>query len=168
MRQTLLRLSQGPILIAAILTVLCTTVFAQSGSSQQNATEPDLINADRPGIADGSTVVGPKTFQIESGIQAEFRRNGDSREHTIFIPTLLRVGIDSHWEVRLEGNTYTRVTSFQSTSTTNRISGFAPLSLGFKYHIYDSNQFSLGPSCAFSPPGDRKNFARNMRLAICV
>ena len=24
----------------------------------------DLINADRPGIADGSTVIGPKTFQI--------------------------------------------------------------------------------------------------------
>src|SRR5215510_9097344 len=56
----------------------------------QIAAEPDLINPDRPGIADGSTVVGSKTFQVESGIQLEFRRAGESREHTFFVPTLLR------------------------------------------------------------------------------
>jgi hypothetical protein len=150
------------------LTVLWTaTALAQSVGShqdsvpQQNTTEPDLINADRPGIADGSTVVGPKTFQIESGIQAEFRRNEDGREHTLFIPTLLRLGIDSHWEVRIEGNTYTRVTSFQSTSTTNQTSGFAPLSLGFKYHLYDSNndhQFSLGIIVRIFPVWGSKEF----------
>ena len=155
-------------LVAAILIVLWTaTALAQSGGShqgsiqQQNATEPDLINADRPGIADASTVVGPKTFQIESGIQAEYRRNGEDREHTIFIPTLLRFGIDSHWEVRLEGNTYTRATSFQSTGTTNETSGFAPLSLGFKYHIYDSNndhQFSLGTIVRIFPVWGSKEF----------
>ena len=168
MRQTLSQLSPRPILITAILTILwAATALAQSHGSyqdsvpQQNATEPDLINADRPGIADGSTVVGPKTFQIESGIQAEFRRNGDSREHTIFIPTLLRFGIDSHWEVRIEGNTYSRVTSFQSTTTTNETSGFAPLSLGFKYHIYDSNndhQFSLGTIVRIFPAWGSKEF----------
>ncbi len=161
-----------PILIIVSLTVLwTTTASAQSSPQQQNASEPDLINADRPGIADGSTVVGPKIFQIESGIQAEFRRNGDSREHTLFIPTLLRFGIDSHWEVRIEGNTYTRVTSFESTVTTNQTSGFAPLSLGFKYHIYNSNdehQFSLGTIVRVSQSGDRKNFARNIRPAISV
>jgi hypothetical protein len=48
--------------MAAILVVLWTAaVLAQ----QQNATEPDLINADRPGIADGSTVIGPQTFQAD-------------------------------------------------------------------------------------------------------
>src|SRR5215813_13322745 len=81
----------------------------------QSADEPDLINADRPGIADGSTVIGARTFQIESGIQQEFRRSGDSREHTFFVPTLLRFGVDSHWEVRIEGNTFTRVTTSDST-----------------------------------------------------
>jgi len=167
-RQTLSRLTPGSILIAAILVMLWTAAaLAQSTGShedsvqQQNATEPDLINADRPGIADGSTVIGPKTFQIESGIQAEFRRNGDSREHTLFIPTLLRFGIGSHWEVRIEGNTYTRVTTFQSTITTNQTSGFAPLSLGFKYHIYDSNndhQFSLGTIVRIFPVWGSKEF----------
>jgi len=133
----------------------------QDSVQPQNTTEPDLINADRPRIADGSTVVGPKTFQIETGVQAEFRRNGDSREHTLFIPTLLRFGIDSHWEVRVEGNTYTRVTSFQSTSTTDQTSGFAPLSLGFKYHIYDSNnyrQFSVGTIVRIFPAWGSKEF----------
>lgn len=146
------------VFIAATLIALSTaTALAQ----QQNATEPDLINADRPGIADGSTVVGPKTFQIESGIQAEYRRDGDSREHTLFLPTLLRIGIDNHWEIRVEGNTYTRVTSFQSTTTTDQTSGFAPLSLGFKYHIYDSHndrQFSLGTIVRVFPAWGSKEF----------
>src|SRR5689334_15837010 len=162
------RLGPRSVLVAAILIVLWTaTASAQSGSSQpdplpqQNATEPDLINADRPGIADGSIVVGPKTFQIESGIQAEFRRNGDTREHTFFVPTLLRFGIDSRWEVRVEGNTYTRVTSFQSTTTTDQTSGFAPLSLGFKYHIYDSHnehQISLGTIVRIFPVWGSEEF----------
>src|ERR1041385_9418266 len=65
----------------------------QSAQSQSADDDQDLINADRPGIADGSTVVGPKTFQIESGIQQEFRRSGNVREHTFFVPTLLRFGI---------------------------------------------------------------------------
>src|ERR687884_234986 len=67
----------------------------QSLQAQSADDDQDLINADRPGIADGSTVVGPKTFQLESGIQQEFRRSGSIREHTFFVPTLLRFGIDS-------------------------------------------------------------------------
>src|SRR6476660_1814824 len=97
-------------------------------SAQPSAAESDLINPDRPGIADGSTVIGAKTFQIEIGIQEEFRGSGDSREHTFFVPTLLRFGIDSHWEVRIEGNTFTRVTTPVATGAPNPTSGFAPIS----------------------------------------
>ncbi len=50
----------------------------------------DYINADRPGIADGSTTVGKNRFQLETAIQAEFRQDGDEHEQTIFFPTLLR------------------------------------------------------------------------------
>jgi len=127
-------------------------------ASAQSANEPDLINADRPGIADGSTVVGPITFQIESGVQEEFRRSGNDREHTFFIPTLLRFGIDSRWEVRIEGNTFTRVTTFDSVN--NHIAGFAPVSLGLKYHIYDSNkdQLSLGTIVRVFPAWGSKEF----------
>lgn len=69
------------------------TSRAQSPTAQkQNSqtpgdTEPSyLINADRPGIADGSTVIGSHRIQIESGLQEEFRRDGDSHEHTLFFP----------------------------------------------------------------------------------
>ena len=118
-----------------------------SAQSQSADDDQDLINADRPGIADGSTVVGPKTFQLETGIQQEFRRSGNVREHTFFAPTLLRFGINSQFEARIEGNTFTRVSTIVSATPVNRVSGFAPLSLGFKYQFYKSNgdhQLSLG------------------------
>jgi len=119
----------------------------QSAQSQSADNDQDLINADRPGIADGSMVVGPKTFQLESGIQQEFRRSGNVREHTFFVPTLLRFGINSQFEARIEGNTFTRVSTIVSANPVNHVSGFAPVSLGFKYQFYNSNsdhQLSLG------------------------
>ncbi len=61
----------------------------QKPSQSENTTDANLINPDRPGIADGSNVIGVKRLQIETGLQEEFRRDGDSREHTIFIPTLI-------------------------------------------------------------------------------
>src|SRR5882724_1569846 len=97
--------------------------------------QDDLINADRPGLADGSSVIGPRRLQVESGFQEEFRHDVTSREHTIFFPTLLRIGVDSHWEARIEGNTFVRTTTF--ADVTNQSSGFAPLSLGIKYQICD-------------------------------
>ena len=130
----------------------------EQSTKPQCVEEPDLINADRPGIADGSNVIGAGTFQIESGIQQEFRRSGDSREHTFFVPTLLRFGVSSRWEGHLEGNTFTRVKTSDSTAVT---SGFAPVSLGFKYHIYNSkgcHQFSLGTIGRIFPTWGSKEF----------
>jgi hypothetical protein len=130
-------------------------------SAQPGAAESDLINPDRPGIADGSTVIGAKRFQIESGVQEEFRRSGNEREHTFFVPTLLRFGIDSNWEVRIEGNSVTRVVTFDSTNTAIHTSGFAPTSIGFKYHIYNStgdHQLSLGTIVRVFPPWGSKEF----------
>lgn len=147
---------------AATLGILLSLpVSAQSSGPQpQSAGDQDLINADRPGIADGSAVVGSGIFQVESGIQQEYRRNGNSREHTFFVPTLLRFGIDSHWEFRLEGNTFTRVTTFDPTNNTSHDSGFAPVSLGLKYHIYHSSndQLSLGTIVRVFPAWGSSDF----------
>lgn len=104
----------------------------------KDADDDDLINADRPGIADGSTVIGAKRFQVESGVQAEYRRQDGDREHTLFIPTLLRVGLSRRWEARIEGNTFVRTSDFAVTGMTQHVTGLAPFSLGFKYHIADS------------------------------
>ena len=109
----------------------------QSKSTQpKDSDDEDLINPDRPGIADGSMVIGAKRFQIESGIQAEYRRQNGTSEYTLFFPTLLRIGISGRWEARIEGNTFTWKRDFDDT--TNQVSGLAPLSLGFKYHFTDS------------------------------
>jgi len=156
------------VITAVLLIFLSVPICSQTAGPQENhtpqaqsAAEPDLINADRPGIADGSTVVGSKTFQIESGIQEEFRQNGDGREHTLFVPTLLRFGFSDHWEVRIEGNTFTRVTTLDSGALTDQTSGFAPTSIGFKYHIYNSNsdyQVSLGTIVRVFPAWGSKEF----------
>ena len=118
---------------------------AQSPASEQSkSTQPidrddeDLINPDRPGIADGSMVIGAKRLQIESGVQAELRHQKGSSENTLFVPSLLRIGIDSRWEARIEGNTFTTTSDSDATGVTHRASGLAPLSLGFKYHMEDS------------------------------
>jgi hypothetical protein len=114
------------------------TQTAQKSTQSKGADDDDLIDADRPGLADGSTVVGPKRVQLESGVQAEFRRNGTERDHALFIPTLLRIGIDKRFEARVESNTYTRSTTFDSDVQTSQTSGIAPVSIGLKYHIEDS------------------------------
>ena len=154
------RFTQGSLILIEVLAIslatllVCLPICAQSTNHQEqkpSQSEPppdeDLINADRPGIADGSTVIGPARFQIESGFQAEYRKDGTASNHTIFLPTLLRVGLDNRWEARVEGNTYTRTTTFDGGTVTNRGSGFAPLSLGFKYQICDikgPHELSLG------------------------
>ena len=166
---------------ATLVIIFSVSASAQSPGPQehqcgqsQSADEPDLINADRPGIADGSTVIGERIFQIESGIQEEFRRSGNDREHTFFVSTLLRLGIDSRWEFRIEGNTFTRVTTFDSANTISHTSGFAPVSLGLKFHIYDSNnehQISLGTIVRVFPAWGSKEFRTqhttgDIRLAV--
>jgi hypothetical protein len=165
--------------LAAFLLAIPTS--GQSSGRPQDQKPPqsenpsdDLINPDRPGIADGSNVIGAKRLQIETGLQEEFRRDGDSREHTIFIPTLIRVGIDNHWEVRVEGNTFTRVVTFDATDVASQISGFAPVSLGIKYHIYDfkgARQASLGTIVRVFPAWGSADFrpdhvTGDVRLAV--
>jgi len=161
------RIPQG-LVLATLLILSSIPGYAQSSGSQtnqlpqaQSVTEPDLINPDRPGIADGSTVVGSKTLQIETGIQLEFRRSADNREHTLFFPTLIRFGVGSHWEARIEGNTFTRVSTFDSANVSDHDSGFAPTSMGLKYQIYKSSgehQISLGTIVRVFPAWGSKEF----------
>src|SRR5690349_7406750 len=111
------------LIFGTLLAFLSVTVCAQGCSDDAQ------INPDRPGIADGSNVVGAKMFQIESGAHFEFRRDGETREHTFFVPTLVRFGIGSSWEARIEGSTFTRDATFESGIMTDESSGLAPTSL---------------------------------------
>lgn len=100
---------------------------------------PDLINPDRPGIADGSKVIGSGRVQLETAIQHEYRGDNGDRSHTLFVPTLVRVGMGDRFEARVEGNTFSRVVTIPSGAPSVSTSGFAPLSIGFKYAFLDAD-----------------------------
>ena len=93
-------------LLAAAAGLALAAASSAAAQTAEGAAE-DYINPDRPGIADGSNVVGTGRFQVETGFQREFRHDGASHERTLFIPTLLRLGLSQAWELRVETNTYT-------------------------------------------------------------
>lgn len=103
------------------------------------AQDADLINADRPGIADSSGVVGRGIFQVEAGLERDHAADGVS----LATPLLLRYGLSKALELRVEGNGYVHA---------DGASGFAPLSLGAKFHFADTP--SLGVIVRlFAPSG---------------
>jgi hypothetical protein len=101
------------------------------------AQQADLINADRPGIADSSAVVGRGIFQIEAGLE----RDHDPGQQSIATPLLFRYGVSKEFEMRVEGNGYIHA---------DGANGFAPLSIGAKYHFHDAP--SLGIIARLFPP----------------
>lgn len=111
---------------------------ALAAHAQPPDVDDDYINPDRPGIADGSNVVGSGRFQVETGFQQEYRITDGSHSKTLFIPTLIRIGLDQSFEVRIEGNTYTQVRVTDSAQGGSKTHGFAPTSVGLKYHFVDS------------------------------
>ncbi len=105
--------------------------FALACASVALAQADEPINADRPGIADGSKVVGHGRLQIEAGVQQEFRRAEGVSEHRVMVPLLLRAGIGQNWEFRLETNSYVSLHSRDGL----REEGGAPVALGAKVQI---------------------------------
>lgn len=78
----------------------------------------DVINPDRPGIADGSATVSRGVFQIEIG--------GERDDDVWSTPTLLRYGLAPSFELRVEANDWNR----------------DDVSVGFKKH-FGSTPFGL-------------------------
>lgn len=124
------------------------------------AANEDYINPDRPGIADGSNVVGARRFQIEAGVQQEFRRNFGVDDRRLFVPTLLRLGINDKWEARVESNVYTWTRQFDPVTGVSRGEGAMPASLGIKYHAQDSSGLtpSLGAILRIFPASGSNDF----------
>ena len=81
----------------------------------------DVINPDRPGIADGSATIPRNWFQIEFGVERD--------DDVWSSPTLLRYGLTQSFELRVE------TTGYDDGS-------LAPVSIGFKKHF--SDEPSLG------------------------
>jgi Putative MetA-pathway of phenol degradation len=124
---------------ALALLFLATTLAAQ---------EP--INADRPGIADGSQSVGRGVFQAELGWERD--HHGNDRDWST--PLLLRYGVSAPFELRVESEGY------------NSSSGWTPPSIGFKYHFLDKP--SLGVIARYFPPFRGERSSADLRLAADV
>lgn len=142
-----------------IVTILLITAAVHAEPAKSD--NEDYINPDRPGIADGSNVVGEGRLQIESGFQREYRHDVTSRSNTTFIPNLIRFGLSENLEARLESNTYTWMRSRDAAEGLTRDEGFSAASLGFKYHFVDSlgsDRPSVGVIVRVSPPSGAGEF----------
>jgi hypothetical protein len=132
--------------------------------------QEDLINPDRPGIADGSNVIGPRHFQIEMGIQYENHDTTTGVDRFLFVPTLLRFGVSSRFEFRIETNSAYSHEYFGGESSV----GYSPVSIGAKYHFLDGDgqkKPSVGVIARVFPPSGSANFGSNVtqgdvRLAV--
>ena len=138
------------------------TLLALFLATSLSAQEP--INADRPGIADGSQTVGLRVFQLELGGERDHFADGDV--HVLTTPLLLRYGVTAPLELRVESEGYGRATvpGFHE-------SGWSPLSVGFKYHFLDKP--SLGIIARYFPASGSGAFksehpSADVRLAADV
>jgi outer membrane putative beta-barrel porin/alpha-amylase len=146
---------------AYMVSIVMITALAVIVVSPPARAQDDLINPDRPGIADGSTVVGARRVQLETGWQYEVLDAQGQRARSTSIPSLFRVGLSRHLEARVEGDTFTRV-SADSTGAA-AASGFAPLSAGLKYQLLDATgrQPSVGVIARVFPPSGTGAFKSN-------
>ena len=95
----------------------------------------DLINADRPGIADGSQVVNAGTVQIEAGVER------DTHPDLFSTPLLVRYGMTKQLELRFETGGWAHAAGHD---------GVTPVSIGAKLHVFDTP--SLGVIARVFPP----------------
>jgi hypothetical protein len=149
--------------IALLLALVATghSASAQGKEQTTSANDDDAINADRPGIADGSRVIGSRWIQLETGLQRENRRDADVRTVATFIPILFRAGITDQLELRVESNTATWSRTTQDGSGATTSSGWAPASLGLKYQLFDAkgeHRHSVGTIVRVFPPSGTGEF----------
>jgi outer membrane putative beta-barrel porin/alpha-amylase len=157
-------MSRGPMLVKQDLATFALTLAAMLLGTPTHADAPaaEPIQPDRPGIADGSLVIGARHFQIEAGVQGQDQSTGDQDARALFTPTLLRLGIEEHWEARLETNAYSHTHVSGPGIPTERSSGYSPISLGVKYHFRDAKEstgnLSLGTILRLFPPSGSSDF----------
>ena len=94
------------------------------------AEEP--LVTDRPDVAESAVTVGKNRTQIETGVTYT-RDNGV--DQTTF-PTLLRIGIERNWELRIESDTLT----IQNPGPNH----FSDVSLGAKVNLLNAEDTKVG------------------------
>ncbi len=119
----------APFRVACLLSFLAVLAGARSPAVAQS------IASDRPGFGDGSAVMAPHRFQIETGYA--FTEGGAVDRHTIG-QVLLRLGVSSRVELRGGLNSYV-VTRGPVDDT-----GFEDFTLGAKVNLLPGDGQPLG------------------------
>ena len=119
--------------------------FAISINAQDNE-DPGDIQPDRPGLGESSQIVPLKYFQIESGGNFEFDKDGTvSTKSVTYNSTTFRYSIFNNFELRLAFNIQQEFLKIGNFSTNSEL-GFTPWSFGFKGRICDAK--GILPSAA--------------------
>lgn len=128
-------------------------LFSYCAGAQAN----DAIATDRPDFVESSQVVGAGRFQFEAGLSVERSGAGGDRLRTRSTPLLLRFGLASDWELRLE----TDGSIAQRGGGQGSVKGQADLALGAKWHVQDGE--GARPSMALLVHVDLATGSRSQR-----
>ena len=127
------------------LPLLIFLAVTTSAYAQNNGAEEPLVT-DRPDLTDSSVTVGHLVTQAEFGLLWERPQGEGPDVDAVSVPLLLRFGIGDDFELRLESGTLSGLRTTSPTGNTDWESGFAPVDIGFKYHVKDAGVSPLDPS----------------------
>lgn len=106
----------------------------------QTTSEAEPISADRPDIGASASTIDEGGLQLESGVS--FSREGG--QYSTSFPTLLRFGLSSRWELRLESELLTLRRA--------GLNSFSDVNLGTKINFYDRGSTKLGALLSLNIP----------------
>jgi hypothetical protein len=119
------------------LTLLPRPATAQPAPSASRETSIGDISPDRPGLGDGSGIVGRGVWQIETGWSFESEREDDAVQHEMALPLVLfRVGVTDRFELRVGADGLLSDTSSRPGS--RRHSGRSDIEVGAKLKLIES------------------------------
>lgn len=120
------------------------------------------ISTDRPDFVESSRTVGEGRLQFEMSVAGEHDKTDGIKTTTFTTPVLIRYGIAPAWELRLEGDGYTRQETHDSVlSTRDTESGVSETSIGVKWHTHDGG--GAAPSIGWLLHADIESGSRAFR-----
>jgi Putative MetA-pathway of phenol degradation len=122
---------------AAAQSAAASASSASAASATRDAQTIGDIAPDRPGLGDGSGIVGRGVWQIESGWSFDSERHDGAVLHELALPlALFRVGITDRFELRVGADGLLSDTS--SSPGSRRLSGRSDVEVGAKLKLIES------------------------------
>jgi hypothetical protein len=125
--------------LAALCCALCVTARAA-----------DRIDTDGPDFVESTESVAKGRFQFETGPQISSDRRNGAHLTTTTTPLLLKAGMGSGGELRLETDGYMRSSGADAAGTPSSGQvGMADTAIGYKWHTQDNQAGTMIPALAW-------------------